>query len=179
MLASERENLLHFLGGGIKTLSAILDNPDPMLSQLIRAIRLSEGEFVLLLARCNSPTVRDRKIGELRSQLGDAHLFLWQASSEPGVVNLVEVLKAAPAGTKVACVVGLEASPYLHDLLAIANNAREEFRKHLQVHAQKAVIGEEGYQTLLRSLFVFEYRDENGAWFGLNPILANAPELSQ
>jgi hypothetical protein len=46
-----------------------------------------------------------------------------------------------------------------------------------QANAQKAVIGEEGYQTLLRSLFVFEYRDEQGTWFGLNPILAEAHQL--
>lgn len=46
-----------------------------------------------------------------------------------------------------------------------------------QVKAPKAVVGEEGYQTLLRSLFVFEYRDEDGTWFGLNPILAEAKQL--
>ena len=46
-----------------------------------------------------------------------------------------------------------------------------------QVKAQKAVVGEEGYQTLLRSLFVFEYLDELGTWFGLNPILAEAEQL--
>lgn len=46
-----------------------------------------------------------------------------------------------------------------------------------QVKAQKAVVGEESYQTLLRSLFVFEYRDEVGTWFGLNPILAEAEQL--
>ncbi len=46
-----------------------------------------------------------------------------------------------------------------------------------QVKAQKAVVGEEGYQTLLRSLFVLEYLDELGTWFGLNPILAEAEQL--
>jgi len=47
-----------------------------------------------------------------------------------------------------------------------------------QVKAQKAVVGEEGYQTLLRSLFVFEYRDQDGTWFGLNPILAEVKQLA-
>jgi hypothetical protein len=46
-----------------------------------------------------------------------------------------------------------------------------------QVKAQKTVVGEEGYQTLLRSLFVFEYLDELGTWSGLNPILAEAEQL--
>lgn len=53
-----------------------------------------------------------------------------------------------------------------------------EWELLLQVKAQKAVVGEEGYQTLLRSLFVFEYLDEDGTWFGLNPILAEAKQLS-
>jgi hypothetical protein len=46
-----------------------------------------------------------------------------------------------------------------------------------QAKAQKAVVGEEGYQILLRSLFVFESRDDQGVWFGLNPILAEASQL--
>ncbi|MEM9153645.1 MAG: P-loop NTPase fold protein [Cyanobacteria bacterium P01_F01_bin.33] len=45
------------------------------------------------------------------------------------------------------------------------------------VQAQQSVVGEANYQTLLRSLFVFEYRDEKGTWFGLNPILAEAQQL--
>ncbi|MGB8698664.1 MAG: ATP-binding protein [Thermosynechococcaceae cyanobacterium] len=54
----------------------------------------------------------------------------------------------------------------------------QEWELLRQVNAQKAVIGEEGYQILLRSLFVFEYRDEQGTWFGLNPILAEAQQLT-
>jgi hypothetical protein len=53
----------------------------------------------------------------------------------------------------------------------------DEWELLRQVKAQKAVVGEESYQTLLRSLFVFEYRDEVGTWFGLNPILAEAEQL--
>jgi len=29
----------------------------------------------------------------------------------------------------------------------------------------------------LKSLLIFEYRDEQGIWFGLNPILAQATQL--
>jgi len=39
------------------------------------------------------------------------------------------------------------------------------------------VRGEEEYQTLLRSMFVFEYQDEEGGWFSINPILAEAKRL--
>lgn len=30
----------------------------------------------------------------------------------------------------------------------------------------------EAYNPLLRSLFLYEYRDDEGRWFGLNPVLA-------
>jgi hypothetical protein len=39
------------------------------------------------------------------------------------------------------------------------------------------VRGEAGYQTLLRSMFVFEYRYREENWFDINPILAEAKEL--
>lgn len=49
-----------------------------------------------------------------------------------------------------------------------------------QVKSQKIVVaGEKEYQTLLHSLFVFEYLDENGNWFGLNPILDDAKQLEE
>lgn len=71
----------------------------------------------------------------------------------------------------------------LEDIIAIQRDSlvraltAEEWVLLHQVKAQNAVVGEEGYQTLLRSLFVFEYRDEDGTWFGLNPILAEAKQL--
>jgi hypothetical protein len=34
------------------------------------------------------------------------------------------------------------------------------------------------YQTLLRNMLVFEYRnDDEGPWFDINPVLAEAKEL--
>jgi hypothetical protein len=41
---------------------------------------------------------------------------------------------------------------------------------------QKTVAGEDGYHTLIRSMFVYEYRDAAGSWFDINPILASAKE---
>ncbi|MEO1400176.1 MAG: ATP-binding protein [Cyanobacteria bacterium J06635_1] len=46
-----------------------------------------------------------------------------------------------------------------------------------EVHRTKAVRGEGEYQALLRSLFVFEYRDAGQTWFDLNPVLLAAEEL--
>ncbi|WP_299486198.1 ATP-binding protein [Acaryochloris sp. IP29b_bin.137] len=103
---------------------------DSSIKQLLRAIKLSAGEFALLLAQCNSEDLRDRLLQVLQSHLGSG-LYMWQATPELGAVNLVEVLEDAPEGTQVACVTGLEPSPHLNDILAIANNAREEFRKRL------------------------------------------------
>jgi hypothetical protein len=42
-----------------------------------------------------------------------------------------------------------------------------------QVARDKQVRGNNGYQTLIRSMFVFEYRDREGSWFDLNPLLAD------
>lgn len=46
-----------------------------------------------------------------------------------------------------------------------------------QVAKSKKFIGDEGYESLVRSMFVYEYRDSFGAWFDINPILAEAEEL--
>ncbi|KAF3885988.1 MULTISPECIES: ATP-binding protein [Nostocales] len=46
-----------------------------------------------------------------------------------------------------------------------------------QVQQRKKVSGDRGYQTLIRSRLVFEYRDRGESWFDVNPILAEAKEL--
>lgn len=46
-----------------------------------------------------------------------------------------------------------------------------------QVAQTKSVSGEEEYQTLLRSMFVFEYRYGNDLWFDSTPILKEAKEF--
>lgn len=46
-----------------------------------------------------------------------------------------------------------------------------------QVQQRKKVSGDEGYQTLIRSRMVFEYRDRGESWFDVNPILLEAEEL--
>lgn len=47
-----------------------------------------------------------------------------------------------------------------------------------QVREYKRVKQEPEYQTLLRNMLVFEYRnDDEGPWFDINPVLAGAKEL--
>jgi hypothetical protein len=46
-----------------------------------------------------------------------------------------------------------------------------------QVGQDKRVTGELEYQSLIRSMFVFEYREEADSWFDINPILVEAKGL--
>lgn len=46
-----------------------------------------------------------------------------------------------------------------------------------QIARDKTVKSELAYQNLLRSLFVFEYQDEIGRWFDINPILAESGKI--
>lgn len=58
------------------------------------------------------------------------------------------------------------------DLLLAIDDA--EWELLFQVLSLSSVRGEIEYQTLLRSMFVFEYRDASGRWFGINPALAES-----
>lgn len=53
----------------------------------------------------------------------------------------------------------------------------DEWELLRQVKQRKKVSGDQGYQTLIRSRLVFEYRDRGESWFNVNPILAEAKEL--
>lgn len=46
-----------------------------------------------------------------------------------------------------------------------------------QVKQRLQVIGDRGYEVLIRSMFVYEYRDGEGSWFDVNPILATSGKL--
>jgi hypothetical protein len=53
----------------------------------------------------------------------------------------------------------------------------DEWELLRQVRQRKKVSGDQGYQALIRSRLVFEYRDSGESWFDINPILAEAKEL--
>jgi hypothetical protein len=53
----------------------------------------------------------------------------------------------------------------------------DEWHLLRQVQERKQVSGDEGYRVLIRSMFVYEYRDCDGSWFEVNPILAEAGRL--
>jgi hypothetical protein len=64
---------------------------------------------------------------------------------------------------------------YRDDLVLAVTDAQWQLLR--QIQQQKTVSEEPEYQTLFRSLFVFEYRDEQGRWFDINPVLAEAREF--
>jgi hypothetical protein len=54
----------------------------------------------------------------------------------------------------------------------------EEWQLLQKVAEHQQVAGDDGYQMLIRSMFVYEYRDEDGSWFAINPILAETKALT-
>ncbi|MCJ8280877.1 MAG: ATP-binding protein, partial [Rivularia sp. ALOHA_DT_140] len=64
---------------------------------------------------------------------------------------------------------------YLEDLLLAIDD--EEWQLLYEVVNQQTVRGESEYQRLLRSMFVFEYRDVKGRWFGISPALAETEKV--
>ena len=53
----------------------------------------------------------------------------------------------------------------------------EEWQLLRHVKETKEVSDDLGYQKLIRSRFVFEYRDKGELWFDVNPILAESEKL--
>ncbi|NJP08669.1 MAG: ATP-binding protein [Leptolyngbyaceae cyanobacterium RU_5_1] len=55
----------------------------------------------------------------------------------------------------------------------------QEWKLVFQVVEQQNVKGDIEYQTLLRSMFVFEYQDAEGSWFGINPVIAETKKYQE
>jgi hypothetical protein len=56
--------------------------------------------------------------------------------------------------------------------------APQQWELLCEVAQYKSLQGREEYQVLIRNMFVFEYRDYDGSWFDVNPILAEAREFN-
>lgn len=50
----------------------------------------------------------------------------------------------------------------------------DEWELLFEAVSRRAVQGDTDYNLLVRSLFLYEYRDDQGRWFGLNPLLAES-----
>ncbi|MDF5728572.1 MAG: AAA family ATPase [Rhizonema sp. PD38] len=62
---------------------------------------------------------------------------------------------------------------YRDDLVSAINDSEWKLLLHV-LQQQDNVKGEEEYQILLRSMFLFEYRDVDGRWFDINPAIAES-----
>jgi AAA ATPase domain len=67
---------------------------------------------------------------------------------------------------------------YRDDLISAISNEEWELL-HQILKNKDNVKGEEEYQTLLRSMFLFEYRDDEGRWFDINPAIAESNKFRQ
>lgn len=64
---------------------------------------------------------------------------------------------------------------YRDDLLLAIDDGQWELL--FEVVQQQNLKGESDYQSLLRSMYLFEYRDLQGRWFGISPALAETEKV--
>lgn len=65
---------------------------------------------------------------------------------------------------------------YRDDLISAISDDEWKLLRQI-IENQDNVKGEEEYQTLLRSMFLFEYRDVEGRWFDINPAIAESKKF--
>jgi energy-coupling factor transporter ATP-binding protein EcfA2 len=59
-----------------------------------------------------------------------------------------------------------------NELLGLVND--QEWQHLFRAVSTRTVQGDSDYTSLLRSLFLYEYRDDRGRWVDINPVLAEA-----
>jgi hypothetical protein len=172
MFSNEYDALKNRLGGGVapKVLPMVpiqlrdgRDSPKGMalLRQLVLARAFPDVEpqarLNLISEVFDSPETLDRMCrisgGHVRNLLGLLYSCLQQEDPPFSRSCLESVIKG-----------------YRDDLALGVDD--EEWELLVQVVQQQVVRGERECQILLRSGFVYEYRDEEGRWFGINPALA-------
>jgi hypothetical protein len=173
--SNEKENLTNRFGASPQVLPMVrLQNHDGSPCDPGR-----EALRQMVLARAFPELPADQRLGQL-GQVFDSSDTLDRLCLASGghVRNLLVLIndclkKADPPLTKTLLdqVISLR----LSDLTKAIEV--EEWALLREVHRTKAVRGEGEYQALLRSLFVFEYRDAGQTWFDLNPVLLAAKEL--
>jgi AAA ATPase domain len=177
IFSNEYETLKNRLGGGIapKVLPMVLvrqrDGSDyepgmSLLRQLVLARafpKVSDNERLTLITELfEHPETLDRLCrvsgGHIRNLLGLLYSCL-QRQDPPFSRDCLEAV----------------IKDYRDDLLL----AIDEYQWELlfEVVQQQNVKGESEYQSLLRSMYLFEYRDPLGRWFGISPALAETEKV--
>ena len=177
IFSNEYETLKNRLGGGIapKVLPMVLvrqrDGSDyepgiSLLRQLVLTRAFPEGPWntrlSLITELFDHPQTLDRLCrisgGHIRNLLGLLYSCLQRQDPPFSQSCLEAVIK-----------------DYRDDLLLAIDEHVWELL--LEVVNQQSVKGESDYQILLRSMFVFEYRDTTGRWFGISPALAETEKI--
>ncbi len=177
IFSNEYETLKNRLGGGIapKVLPMVLvrqrngSDHEPgmfLLRQLVMARAFPEitfnGRLELITELFDHPETLDRLCrvsgGHIRNLLGLLYSCL-QRQDPPFSQDCLEAV----------------IKDYRDDLLLAIDE--EEWELLYEVVNQQSVRGESEYQRLLRSMFVFEYRDPLGRWFGISPALAETEKV--
>lgn len=174
IFSNESETLKHRLGGGVPP--AVL----PMVPVQTRDGSDYEPGMELMrqmvLARA-FPEVDESQRQDLIPKLFDSHATLDRLCRISGghVRNLLAFLYACLREQDPPWSRELLEKVIRHDrdrlLLPIDE---QEWQLLYQVVQQQNVKGEKEYQILLRNLWLLEYRDDQGCWFGINPVLAEA-----
>ncbi|MDP8932593.1 MAG: hypothetical protein M3N42_00185, partial [Cyanobacteriota bacterium] len=99
------------------------------LQTLSRALRMSQGQFSLILVRCNYSAMREEIVRQLREESG---IEIREIVLPPSVKTLYTTIE-----TKLSCshpaalmVLGLESVSAIDRLLTSTNYVREEFRNN-------------------------------------------------
>ena len=102
------------------------------LSTLVRALTLAEGNFALILARCNYASCRQ----VMRQRLLSLSKPWQELIIPPNTSTLLRPIQAAIASSsqspRALIIFGLESVTALESVLIAANQVREEFRKQLK-----------------------------------------------
>ncbi len=108
---------------------AISNGNEELLSELVWTVEMSEGEFTLLLARCNYSHLRERLVKQLREQY---QLNFREICLEPSTKTLYTTIQEALGEQKPSAVMvlGLESIKEIEQVLTSTNQVREEFRKN-------------------------------------------------
>jgi WD40 repeat protein len=101
---------------------------DRALNKLIRAITMSQGNFSLILARCNYGSLRDRVVQQLQSQCPISIHKLHLPSSTKTLYTTIQA-ELGHEQVESLMIFGLEQVDAINQVLISTNQVREEFRK--------------------------------------------------
>lgn len=122
----------------------------------------AEEQLTLIPEIFDSPKTLDRLCQVSGGYLRNLHGLLYSCIQEedpPFQRNLLESL----------------IKEYREDLIAAISE--DEWGLLFQALEQTNVQENDPYQILCRSLFLFQYRDRQGCWYGINPVLKDTPQF--